>query len=59
MKLVFPENYPYDAPTITFVTQCFHPNVDTHGNICLDTLKVSSKDLQTFFYKNMFIGILG
>ncbi|XP_057291885.1 probable ubiquitin-conjugating enzyme E2 C [Hydractinia symbiolongicarpus] len=39
MKLVFPENYPYDAPTITFVTPCFHPNVDTHGNICLDTLK--------------------
>ena len=22
-----------------FETQCFHPNVDQHGNICLDILK--------------------
>jgi len=39
MSLQFPENYPYEAPTIKFVSPCFHPNVDTKGNICLDTLK--------------------
>jgi Ubiquitin-conjugating enzyme len=24
---------------ITFLTPCWHPNVDEHGNICLDILK--------------------
>ena len=31
--------YPYQSPTVKFMTPCFHPNVDTHGNICLDILK--------------------
>lgn len=39
LKLVFPETYPYKPPLITFETPCFHPNVDEHGNICLDILK--------------------
>ncbi|XP_066933857.1 probable ubiquitin-conjugating enzyme E2 C [Clytia hemisphaerica] len=39
MSLKFPATYPYEAPTITFATPCFHPNVDMAGNICLDTLK--------------------
>lgn len=25
---------------VRFTTPCFHPNVDQHGNICLDILKV-------------------
>lgn len=39
LKMAFPADYPYSAPTITFTTPCFHPNVDQHGNICLDILK--------------------
>ncbi|GBG29785.1 Ubiquitin-conjugating enzyme E2 C [Hondaea fermentalgiana] len=39
LHIDFPSNYPYTAPTIRFVTPCFHPNVDAHGNICLDILK--------------------
>ncbi|GET89067.1 ubiquitin-conjugating enzyme E2, putative [Leishmania tarentolae] len=39
LLLVFPPNYPYEAPTVTFITPCFHPNVDTRGAICLDILK--------------------
>lgn len=39
LSIKFPSNYPYAAPTIRFVTPCFHPNVDEHGNICLDILK--------------------
>ena len=39
LNLKFPSDYPYSAPTITFTTPCFHPNVDQHGNICLDILK--------------------
>ncbi|KAJ2900722.1 Ubiquitin-conjugating enzyme E2 C [Coemansia aciculifera] len=39
LSLSFPSNYPFTAPTITFVTPCWHPNVDDRGNICLDILK--------------------
>ncbi|KAG8195315.1 hypothetical protein JTE90_028462 [Oedothorax gibbosus] len=50
LKLDFPSNYPYSAPTVTFTTPCFHPNVDDHGNICLDILKekwTASYDVRT------------
>lgn len=39
LSLTFPSRYPYAPPTVKFVTPCYHPNVDTHGNICLDILK--------------------
>lgn len=39
LSLEFPSSYPYTAPTVKFITTCFHPNVDLHGNICLDILK--------------------
>ena len=40
LSLKFPTSYPYEAPQVTFLTPCFHPNVDQYGNICLDILKV-------------------
>ncbi|SCV67313.1 BQ2448_5959 [Microbotryum intermedium] len=39
ISLRFPPTYPYAAPTVRFESTCFHPNVDLHGNICLDILK--------------------
>ncbi|KAJ2716886.1 Ubiquitin-conjugating enzyme E2 C [Coemansia spiralis] len=39
LNLKFPADYPFTAPTIKFDTPCWHPNVDEHGNICLDILK--------------------
>ncbi|KAK2723295.1 ubiquitin-conjugating enzyme E2 C-like isoform X2 [Artemia franciscana] len=39
LSLSFPDGYPYSAPVVKFSTPCFHPNVDTNGNICLDILK--------------------
>merc|ERR1719486_1206246 len=39
LSLKFPTSYPYEAPQVTFLTPCFHPNVDQYGNICLDILK--------------------
>lgn len=39
LRLEFPSGYPYTAPTVRFTSPCFHPNVDAHGNICLDILK--------------------
>ena len=40
LDMSFTAEYPYTAPTVKFVTPCFHPNVDQYGNICLDILKV-------------------
>jgi ubiquitin-protein ligase len=39
LTLEFPHSYPYSAPVVRFLTPCFHPNVDSVGNICLDILK--------------------
>ncbi|KAM9694936.1 ubiquitin-conjugating enzyme E2 C-like [Trichechus inunguis] len=39
LSLEFPSGYTYNAPTVKFLTPCYHPNVDTQGNICLDILK--------------------
>ncbi|GAA5935886.1 hypothetical protein JCM1841_005830 [Sporobolomyces salmonicolor] len=39
ISLRFPESYPFKSPTVRFESTCYHPNVDLHGNICLDILK--------------------
>lgn len=39
LSMDFPSDYPFSAPTVRFLTDCFHPNVDREGNICLDILK--------------------
>lgn len=41
LRISFPSNYPYTAPTVVFLTPCYHPNVAIQGgHICLDILKV-------------------
>jgi ubiquitin-conjugating enzyme E2 C len=39
LGLTFNAEYPYKPPKVRFDTPCFHPNVDAHGNICLDILQ--------------------
>ncbi|KAI8054676.1 ubiquitin-conjugating enzyme/RWD-like protein [Syncephalis plumigaleata] len=39
ISMTFPADYPFSAPVVRFESPCYHPNVDVHGNICLDILK--------------------
>ena len=39
LEILFPHSYPFAPPKIKFITQIYHPNISTTGEICLDMLK--------------------
>lgn len=42
VELIFPAEYPFKPPRITFKTKIYHPNIDEKGQVCLPIISAEN-----------------
>ena len=60
LKIKFPENYPFRAPSICFLTKIFHVNIHFDGEICCESYDhiINNKWAPTVTLKEVLIEII-
>eukprot|EP00121_Abeoforma_whisleri_P005794 Awhi_evm1s5253 len=43
LDIFIPARYPFEPPSVKFLTPIYHPNIDEAGRICHDVLKLPPK----------------
>ena len=43
VNIIFPQDYPFKSPTMSFVSPIYHPNVDEKGQVCLSLTRENWK----------------
>ncbi|KAM8753529.1 ubiquitin-conjugating enzyme E2 D2-like [Rhynchonycteris naso] len=47
LKMLFPWDYPFSPPKLRFSTRIYHPNIDKHGNVCVNLLNAEWSPVMT------------
>lgn len=42
IEIIFPTEYPFKPPKITFKTKIYHPNIDEKGQVCLSVISAEN-----------------